>query len=166
MEIGRAFEKWMHLLFINMSVSGSHFSVLAKRTEIWLAQVGVNALSDQSAVIDVRLAEDTGHEWAMLLQSMKTAYADEHLVCGGFALDSSSSKAAHLKLCHTMHASRLQWVWPWAKALLINFHTFLVSSHAMQLIEVQESSLPTDFYRKWFFSLKSLHKMLAACLTC
>lgn len=52
----------MHLLFINMSVSGSHFSVLAKRTEIWLAQVGVNALSDQSAVIDVRLAEDTGHE--------------------------------------------------------------------------------------------------------
>lgn len=38
------------------------FSSSKKRTEIWLAQVGVNPLSDKPAVIAVRLAEDTGRE--------------------------------------------------------------------------------------------------------
>ena len=38
------------------------FSSSKKRTEIQLAQVGVNPLSNKPAALAVRLAKDTGHE--------------------------------------------------------------------------------------------------------
>lgn len=133
------------------------FSSSKKRTEIRLAQVGVNPLSSEPAAVAVRLAEDTGHEWAMSLWSMKTACGHEHLLCGGFAWDSSSFRSAHLILCHTTCSFawvscneydlelRLFWLiftYSWSLHMQSNWYKF--KNHLCQLISIEND-----------FSLKS-----------